>query len=365
MKDKVRYAVVGLGHIAQNAVLPAFEHAQNSELAALVSDDPVKRRELGSKYGVSKVYSYKEYGDCLAGGDVDAVFIALPNNLHRDFTLAAANSGVHILCEKPMAVTERDCEEMIEAAARYSVKLMIAYRLHFEEANLKAIEMAKSGKLGEIRAFNSLFTMNVKAGDIRLQKALGGGTLYDIGVYCINAARYLFQAEPVEVFAYGANNGERRFKEVEEMAGAVLKFPRDRIANFTCSFGAADISQYQIVGTKGDLRMDPAYEYEEELQQTVTIDGKKKSHRFARRDQFAAEILYFSDCILNNKNPEPSGLEGLADVRIIRALYQSIEEGKPVKLEPFKMTRRPTLAQEIKRPPVKEREMVHAESPHS
>ena len=181
--------------------------------------------------------------------------------MHRDYTVRACRAGIHVLCEKPLAVSESDCEEMINAAAENGVKLMTAYRLHFEQANMKAVEIAQSGKLGELRAFNSVFTMQVKDGDIRLQKDLGGGTLYDIGIYCINAARYLFQDEPIEVFGFSANNGEKRFKEVDEMFSAILRFPDERLASFTTSFGASDVSAYQIVGTEGDLRVDPAYEF--------------------------------------------------------------------------------------------------------
>jgi glucose-fructose oxidoreductase len=186
---KIRYAVVGLGYIAQNAVLPAFAHARNSELTALVSDNPTKLKKLSKKYCVPHTYSYEEYSECLESGEVDAVYIALPNHMHRAYTEAAARAGVHVLCEKPMAVTEEDCQAMIAAAEKNNIKLMIAYRLHFEEANLRAVELVQSGKLGEPRVFDSVFTMQVKPGNVRLQKEKGGGTLYDIGIYCINAAR--------------------------------------------------------------------------------------------------------------------------------------------------------------------------------
>src|SRR5215211_1906007 len=167
-QQKVRYAVVGLGHIAQVAVLPAFAHAENSELAALVSDDPEKLEKLGRRYKVKARFSYNQYEECLRSGSVDAVYIALPNHLHRPYSEQAARAGVHVLCEKPMAVTEDDCLSMIRVAEENGVKLMVAYRLHFEEANLKAIELVQGGKLGDPRLFESVFTMQVKAGDIRL-----------------------------------------------------------------------------------------------------------------------------------------------------------------------------------------------------
>lgn len=360
---KVRYAVVGLGHIAQVAVLPAFAHAaRNSVLTALVSNDPEKLRRLSRRYGIKLTYSYEQYDDCLRSGDVDAVYIALPNNMHAEYSIRAANAGVHVLCEKPMAVTERECQSMIRAVRKHKVKLMIAYRLHFEEANLKAIEIVKSGKLGEPRVFNSLFGMQVKEGNIRTQAELGGGTLYDLGVYCINAARHLFQNEPAEAFAYTGARNDRRFKEIDEMTAALLRFPGERTGSFTTSFGATDVASYEIIGTKGKLRLDPAYEYAMALKLHVTIDGKTTSHTFGRRDQFAPELLYFSDCIRKNIEPEPSGEEGLADVRIVRALYRAAEIGRPVKIRSVPIRKRPTLRQEKHRPPVAKPQLIHAES---
>lgn len=362
-RQPIRYAVVGLGHIAQIAVLPAFAHArQNSALTALVSDDPEKLRQLSRRYHVKLTYSYDQYEECLRSGEIDAVYIALPNSMHAEYSIRAANAGVHVLCEKPMAVTERECQSMIRAARKHKIKLMIAYRLHFEEANLKAIEIVKSGKLGEPRIFDSLFGLQVKEGNIRTEAELGGGTLYDLGVYCINAARHLFQSEPTEVFAYSAARNDRRFKEIDEMTSALMRFPGDRTATFTTSFGSADAASYEIVGTKGKLRVDPAYEYAMALKHYLTIDGKSTSRTFARRDQFAPELIYFSDCILKNTEPEPSGEEGLADVRIVRALYRSAETRRRVTIKSMPIRKRPTLKQEKRRPPVGKPKLIHAES---
>lgn len=362
---KVRYAVVGLGHIAQVAVLPAFAHAKNSELAALVSDDPEKLEKLGRKYKVKARFSYEQYDECLQSGIVDAVYIALPNHLHREYTERAARAGVNVLCEKPLAVTEEDCLAMIRAAEENGVKLMVAYRLHFEEANLQAIDLVQQGRLGDARLFDSVFTMTVKEGDIRLNpRDLGGGTLYDIGVYCINAVRNLFGAEPMEVVAFSANNGDPRFLQCEETTSAILRFPgRERLATFTCSFGAADVSTYRVVGTEGELVMDPAYEYAGELKQRVTNKGRTREKTFPKRDQFAPELISFSECILTGAAPEPSGWEGLADVRVVRALYRSADTGLPVTLEPFDKDGRPSLDQEIRRPAVRKPELVNTEAP--
>lgn len=364
-QHKVRYAVVGLGWFAQSAALPAFAHAENSELVALVSDDPTKLAEISQQYSsVQHTFSYAEYDDCLSSGLIDAVYIALPNHLHCDYTVRAANAKVHVLCEKPMAVTEAECQQMIEVCDRNKVKLMIAYRLHLEEANMQAVEIIKSGQIGDPRIFNSVFTQQVEEGNIRVRQETGGGTLDDTGIYCINAARYLFQNEPIEVFATSASNDEQRFSEVAEMTSAILRFPSDRLATFVLSFGAAPVSTYQVVGTKGDLRLDKAYGSESAIKHYLTIDGETQEREFKARDQLAAEFVYFSDCILQNKNPEPSGQEGLIDVRIIRALYHSIETGSFVQLQPIEPEQRPSVSQSIERPPMEQQpELIHAADP--
>ena len=357
-KQHVRYAVVGLGHIAQVAVLPAFANARrNSKLAAVVSGDPLKRKVAIEKYGVEKAFGYEEYDECLK--HVDAVYIALPNSMHCEYTVRAARAGKHVLCEKPMAVTEEECERMAQAARDADVRLMIAYRLHFERANLEAIEIARAGRIGEPRAFNSTFTMHVVPDNIRVRREMGGGVLYDIGIYCINAARSLFREEPIEVRAVSAGG----VGDVEESISCLLRFPGERLASFVCSFGAAKVSAYRLVGTQGDLQVDPAYEYAAPLRHRLTIDGDQKERRFAKRDQFAPELLYFSDCVLRGHDPEPGPEEGLADVRVIRALYQSADSGSAVELPPFEKARRPSLEQEIRRPPIEKPSVVHAQAP--
>jgi predicted dehydrogenase len=356
-RRSVRYAVVGVGHIAQVAVIPAFAHARkNSELVAIVSGDRTKRREIARRYRIEHSFSYEEFEECLRV--VDAVYIALPNSMHAEYAIRSARAGVHVLCEKPMAVTVEECRRMIAACRRAKVKLMIAYRLHFEEINLAAIDLARSGRLGELKFFNSSFSMTVKRGDIRTKRAYGGGSLYDIGVYCINAARYLFRAEPTQVSAVSVNSGLATLAEIDETTAATLRFGNDRVATFITSFNAADVAAYRIVGTRGDLHAEPAYEYAEGLEFALTIDGKTTRRRVGKRDQFAPELLYFSDCILKNREPEPSGEEGLQDVRIVEALYQSARSGKPVTISPFTKRQRPTSRQRITRPGIRKPALV-------
>ena len=360
-KRRIRYAVVGLGHIAQVAVLPAFAHAtRNSRLAAVVSGDRTKRREMARRYGIEQTFTYDQFDECLRG--VDAVYIALPNSMHAEYTIRAARAGVHVLCEKPMAVTVDECRQMIAACRTAHVKLMVAYRLHFETLNLSAIEVARRGELGELKYFNSSFSMTVRRGDIRTKRSAGGGTLYDIGVYCINAARNLFGAEPTQVSAVSINSGLASLSGIDETTAATLRFGNDQLATFVTSFHAADVGAYRIVGTKGQLHADPAFEYAEGLEYTLTRDGKKTRKAVGKRDQFAPELVYFSDCILNDRKPEPSGEEGLQDVRIVQALYKSAASGRPVSIPRATRDARPTLRQRITRPGVRKPKLVKVQS---
>ncbi len=360
---KVRYAVVGLGHIAQVAVLPAFTHAtRNSELHALVSGDADKLAELGDHYKVARRGGYDDFEDCLK--DVDAVYIATPNTEHAEFAVRAAHAGVHVLCEKPLAVTEEECERILRACREAGVRLMTAYRLHFDPLTLEVIDLVQKGRIGEPRYFSSDFSMMAKPGNIRTRPDTGGGTLYDLGVYCINAARMLFAAVPREVLAYAIDGARSGYSGVDDTTSALLRFEGDRLAVFTSSFAAADASSYRIVGTEGDIRVDPAFEYAEPLAYTITRDGESRKKKGRKRDQFAAELLYFSDCIQKDRDPEPSAEEGAWDVRIINALYQSARTGRVVPLPPMAHEPGPRRGQAISRPPVREPKTVKTESPH-
>jgi predicted dehydrogenase len=364
MKKKIRYAVVGLGHLAQAAILPAFKNARtNSELVALVSNDKTKQQKLAKRYKIKHVFDYAGYDECLKSGEIDAVYIVLPNHLHREYTVRAAEAGIHVLCEKPLAVTEAECSQMIAAAKANHVKLMTAYRLHLEEATLKAAQDVRSGRIGEVKYFISTLSMQASEG-VRLQKKAGGGPLYDIGIYCINAARTFFAAEPIEVQGWTANTGDERFTEVEETFSALLRFPGDRLATFACSFGAGGTAEYRLVGTKGNLRADPGYYYGTPATHYLTIGNKVKKRKFPSRDQFAAQLVYFSDCILNDTEPEPSGREGMADVCVIEALFRSVAEGRSIKPEPVAGIER-KLPKPIKLPPAKKHpKLVNAQPPH-
>ena len=335
-KEKIRYAVVGLGHIAQTAVLPAFKNAQeNSKLVALISGDKEKLKTLSEQYNVEKTYLHAEFEDCMRSGEVDAVYIATPNFFHRNLMETAAKYGVHVLCEKPLAVTTADCQSMITTAEKNNTQLMVAYRLHLESANLEAIRLAHSKKIGDLKIFNSMLTMQVKDNhDIRLDEVeKGGGPLYDIGIYCINAARYLFKSEPIEVMAMSTSSKDSRFKKVDEVISASLKFPDGKIASFTVSFGSFPMSEFDLIGTKGRIKLEKAYEYSKSMTLKTFEEKKVISKRYPKRDQFGAELVYFSNCIQNKKKPEASGEEGLADIKIIEALHLSLDLGSPITMD--------------------------------
>jgi predicted dehydrogenase len=362
----IGYAVVGLGWISQAAMLPAFANAgRNSRLTALVSGDPEKRRALAERYGLpeSATYDYQDYEACLERDDVDAVYIAVPNHLHREYTVRAARKGAHVLCEKPMAVTEDECRAMIDACREADVRLMIAYRLHFDPANLQAVAAVEERSLGATRLFSATFTQQVEEGDIRLMSPdQGGGPLYDIGIYCINAARYLFRAEPVAVQATRVARAQDRFEDAAEAVSCVLRFPGERLASFTCSFGAHPVSVFELVGENGSLRLDNAFTFRGERQLLTRVDDDHQPRTFPELDQFGPQLLYFSDCIMEGREPEPDGQEGRVDVAIIRAAYQALETGGTVAIEERRDTR-PTPGQAMECPPVEEPDMVHAAKP--
>ncbi len=292
----------------------------------------------------------------------DALYIALPNDMHRDFTVKACNAGIHVLTEKPMAMTSKECLEMIDAAKKNNTKLMTAYRLHFEKTNMEAVNIIAEGKIGKPRLFNSTFTLQVREGNVRTQSEHGGGPLYDIGIYCINAARYLFQEEPFEVFAVAAQSGDPRFAEVEESVSATMRFPGEKFASFVCSFGAFDVQRYEVTGTEGSIALDPAYEYAAELEYVLKARDEVTRQKTPKQDQFAPELLHFADCILEDKEPRPSGEEGLNDLLIIEAIQESCKTGKLVKVKTSGKASKPDIELVQQKPAVSKPKLINVKS---
>lgn len=356
-------AVIGQGHFAQAHVLPAIAQLEDIELAALVSGSRHKLDELGDRYEVRHRATYDELGDLLSAGAIDAVYIATPNDLHAQLTVQAARNGIHVLCEKPMAPTEAECMQMIRSCEQRRVKLMIAYRLHFEAANLIAVETARGGEIGDSRLFSSVFSLQIRDGNTRTQPRRGAGPLYDIGIYCVNAARYLFRAEPLEVSGMRFAGHDPRFSSIDEAYAVTMRFPQERVGQFTVSFGAYDRANYQVIGTNGLLTLDNAYEHSSEMRLHVTSEHGSKTRTFQRRDQVAAELEYFARCIREDRDPEPSGWEGLADVRILQAILASARFGRSVPITPIPRTSRPDLSQEIRIPAHELPELIDVEQP--
>lgn len=269
------------------------------------------------------------------------------------------------MCEKPLADAAVSVEEMIAACDRAGVVLMTAYRLHFDKANLQAVELVRKGKIGEPRVMTATFTQQVDPDNSRLDAQLGGHPLLDVGIYCVNAARYLFRAEPTEVSAFVATGPDPKFKEVPEMVACVMRFPGERLASFVCGFGEAKASAYQVLGTKGDLRLDPAFAHRGKRVMTVTVEDESKTMEFPDSDQIGPEIVYFSDCLLNGRRPEPDGREGLIDLWIIEAIKSSAMKGMAVPLQPVPEKPRPHAGQQITKPPKEKPDLVNAAPPQA
>jgi predicted dehydrogenase len=358
---KVRYAVVGAGWIAQEDFMPGVAKTGNSVMTALVTSNPKKGRELSEKYEIEHVCDYDGFDALLRSGRIDAIYLATPNTMHRDFTVRALAAGIHVLCEKPMAPRIEDCRAMIDAGKKSGAKLMIAYRLHFEEGTLEAIETVRSGKLGKPRIFSSLFAQQIEASNHRVEADKWAGPLPDMGPYPINAVRNLFGMEPIEAFGRTASApGDGRFGEVPEMVNGWLRFPEDCIAQFTISYGSEAVSEYRVSGTEGDLLMVPGFSWKEGQKLTLTVKGEEDETTYDKVDHFAGETKYFSDCVLDGRDPEPDGEEGLCDVCVIKAIEASIASGKVEPVEQVSRTKRPNLDQTQKLPATKPPELVGA-----
>lgn len=334
---KVRYAIVGLGNIAQQALMPGVKHTGNSEITALVSGNPAKLKELARDYGVEDTYAYEQFGDLIASGQVDAIYLATPNWRHAEFAVPALEAGIHVLCEKPLEISTSQAQAIRNAAQKGSAKLMVAYRLHFEPATLDAITRIRKGELGTILAFTSLFTQKVDPENHRAKHGVEAGPLFDMGPYPINAIRYLFGDEPEEVLSASATR--QAGLGLDDTWAVVLKMPGERLATFTVSYAANSVDSFIVAGTEGSIHMSPAYGFGEGLAQSRTIGSKKASETFKATDQFGGELKYFSDCILEGKEPEPDGEEGLADLRVLEGIVRAKETGQPQKLASFVRSR--------------------------
>ncbi len=341
--DKVRYAVVGAGWISQEAFMPAVPQVENSEITAIVTGNAETAAKLADFYGIGHTCGYDGYDDLLAADVIDAVYVALPNSMHAEYAIRAMKAEKHALVEKPLAVSEAECEAMIAAASENGVHLMTAYRLHAEPMTVAALECLRAGDIGEAKLFSSTFGFQSDASNHRLLGEHWGGPLQDIGVYCLNAARQVFADEPVEAHAMKVHgNGDTRFTEVEGSMSVTLRFPRDRLAQFTVSFESGDIDTFRVVGSEGVIEVLNAFEIRHSPRVRITKGGETRELAFQDSDHFGGQLAYFSDCILSGQPPTADGAEGLADVRALLAIEASAKTGQPQKIEPTEILARPS-----------------------
>ena len=334
---RVGYAVVGLGSIAEVAVLPAFGNSKKSKLVALVSHNKKRAAQLGAKFGVSNCYAYDDFDHCLRHPAVDAVFIASVNGAHAEQTTRAAAAGKHVLCEKPMAVTVEECRRMIEGCKENSVQLMIAYRKYFEPGSCALKKLAASGKLGTLKHIYSVYTETVDPNKARVwqlnKKLAGGGSLMDLGIYCVNTMRWVAGSTPVGATAYSWTEDPKRFSEVEDNISFRLQHADGLVCQGSSSYSAAAASFIQVHGEKGWAALNPAFAFEEERRLFGKIQGKWFEKTFKVIDEFALELDGFSDCIHHGQRPEPDGMEGLRDIAVVQAIYRSAGENRTVAIE--------------------------------
>lgn len=338
--QRVGVAVVGLGTLTIDEVLPALAQGKQSRLAALVSSDTEKALAAARKYGLDQrnVYSYEDFDRIADDASVDAVYIVLPNSMHAEYTVRAAKAGKHVLCEKPMANTAEECEQMIAACKAQGVKLMIAYRCQFEAHHLEIRRMVQQREFGAVKLIEATNGQNM--GDPtqwRLKRSLaGGGALPDVGLYCLNTVRFALAEEPLEVSARTYSTpGDPRFTEVEESVAWQMRFPSGAIANCLTSYGHFEARRTRFFAEEAWFGMDPAFAYNGlriQLGRALQVGQVVEERRMTEQNQFALEFDHFANCVLNDLEPFTTGAEGLQDVRIMAAIYQSALEGRSVAL---------------------------------
>jgi predicted dehydrogenase len=327
-------ALVGIGKLTQGQLIPALKKTRACKLTALVSGHPDKAARVAAENGVpsKNIYTYETYDRIAGNTDIDYVYIVLPNSMHAEYTIRAAAAGKHVLCEKPMAVSSRECEEMIAACRKARRQLAIAYRLHFEPFNLELARMARDRELGPVKMIDAASCVVI--GDPtqwRLDKKLsGGGSLVDIGIYSLQAARYISGEEPVSVSARQTVTDKAKFRGIDESMFFNMTFPSGVIASCASSY-ATYVSRFLVAAERGTFGLDPGFNYHG--LRGFRSDGKPFAS-FPDIDQFAAEMDDFAECVRANRPTRVPGEEGLRDVRIMEALYRSAETGREVSLRP-------------------------------
>lgn len=326
-------AVVGIGHLSLEQIIPGFGEATQVRLAALVSGHRDKALAVAAEHGLpaTAVYGYDDFDRIKNDRAVDIVYIVLPNALHPDYTERAAAAGKHVLCEKPMAATVEGAERMIKACRAAGVKLMIAYRLQYNPAHRALIRMAREKTFGDLRFINAVNGQNDAApGQWRQIKALsGGGSLPDVGIYCLNAFRYITGEEPVSVTGRTTQpKNDPRFREVEDIATFTLEFPSGVLASGTSGYSFHDDRQLRCMAADAWFGLDPAFPYHGitmHIGRTDKVAQSRDQRVWPPKNQFAVEMDQFAEAIRADRLSHTPGEEGLADMRVMAAIYQSAE----------------------------------------
>jgi predicted dehydrogenase len=333
-KDKkVGFAVVGLGAIAQIAVLPAFRHAKRAKLVALVSRDKRKAEKLAREFKVA-AYSADEFDACLNNPEVTAVYLATPQGEHLSATITAARAGKHVLSEKPLALSSMQSAQMVEVCAKHGVQLMTAYRKYYEPSALFLKKLIKGGQFGKLDMMQTSFSeTHVPGRSIPwlIDPAVsGGGPLMDLGVYCVNTSRWLVDEDPVEVAAHSWKKDAAHFRDVEEGISFRMNFANGLIVQGITTYSAVLSSFLFVQGTKGWACLTPAFPFEVERRLIGQFGGKWIERKFPVVDEFAPELDAFAAAIQTKKPVEPDGRQGHRDVLILEAIYASARKNEPV-----------------------------------
>jgi predicted dehydrogenase len=329
-KEKLGIALVGLGTYSSEELAPALQQTEHCYLAGSVTGDPQKANEWKAKYNLplENVYSYENFDAIRDNPDIDIVYVVLPNALHAEYTIRAAGAGKHVICEKPMAVTVQQCEEMIRACAGAGVMLSIGYRLHFEPYNLAMMDLHRSGAIGTIKKVTAGHGMDIQPNVWRLNKTLaGGGPLMDVGIYCVQAAIYTVGEEPIAV---SAKEGEKtdlsRFKEVEQSLTWTMEFPGGARADCETSY-AKELNALRAEGDKGWMELAPAFRY-----RGLKGRSDKGEMDLPQVNQQARQMDDFALCVKNKQPTKVPGETGLRDVRIMMAIYEAAHTGRKVEI---------------------------------
>ncbi len=328
----VGFAIAGLGSLSMNQLLPALRRTGIARLAGVVTGTPGKGRRVVDEYGIppDAVYSYDTMHRMADNADIDAVYVVTPNVLHLEHAVAAARAGKHVLCEKPMAGSSDDCETMIRECGDAGVKLAIGYRCQFEPHHRECIRIVRDGDFGPLKLVEAGlgFTIGDPA-QWRLRRDLaGGGALMDVGVYAVQTCRYLTGEEPVRITATEAKTDPVKFAEVDETVAWHMEFPSGAVGSCTCSYNAQGLNRLAGHCAGGGFTLDPAYSY-------GGLQGGSSHGRFDfdQPDQFAVQMDDFARCILEDRESIVPGDEGLRDLRVLEAIYESIRAGRPVDLK--------------------------------